>query len=148
MKTLFDWPPLWLCLCLALAYGLRQPNPWPVIGGIQGGLGIGLVVLGLLLMVLAVWEMARARTTVIPRQSPKALVTSGIFRLTRNPIYLGDAMVLLGAILWWRAALALPLVPAFMLVIHWRFIRGEETALKSAFPDSFAAWAAQVRRWI
>jgi protein-S-isoprenylcysteine O-methyltransferase Ste14 len=148
MKTLFDWPPLWLFACLALAYGLRQPEPWPLIGMLRGGLAIGFVGLGLLLMALAAWEMMRARTTVIPRQKPSALVTSGIFQFSRNPIYLGDALILLGAIIWWQTGLALPLVPAFMLVIHRRFIRGEETALRSAFPDEFDLWAARVRRWI
>lgn len=148
MKTLFDWPPLWLLLCLALAYGLRQPEPWPLVGALRGVLAVGFVGVGLLLMAMAVWEMMRARTTVIPRQKPNALVTSGIFRVSRNPIYLGDALVLLGAIIWWQAGLALPLVPAFMLVIHRRFIQGEETALRSAFPDEFDGWAARVRRWI
>ncbi len=53
-----------------------------------------LFVAGLLLTVLAMTEMARAKTTIIPRKDPNALVTSGIFRFTRNPIYLGDLFFL------------------------------------------------------
>lgn len=63
---------------------------------------------------LAFWEFLRARTSVIPRQMPSAFLKRGIYRLTRNPIYLGDAMVLAGGlILRWDVLAALPLVPAF-----------------------------------
>ena len=89
-----------------------------------------------------------ARTTVIPRRNPAALVTGGVFRLTRNPIYLGDAALLTGAILWWDAPAALPLVPAFVWLITRRFIRDEEARLRAAFGADFDRWAARVRRWL
>jgi protein-S-isoprenylcysteine O-methyltransferase Ste14 len=92
--------------------------------------------------------MAAARTTVIPRRAPAALVTGGVFALSRNPIYLGDALVLAGAILWWDAPLALPLIPAFVAIITRRFILGEEAALARAFGPAWQAWSARVPRWI
>jgi protein-S-isoprenylcysteine O-methyltransferase Ste14 len=110
--------------------------------------GQGLVVLGALLMGAAVVQMSLARTTVIPRRSPSALVTSGLFSLSRNPIYLGDGLILTGAILWLDAVLALPLLFSFVWLIQTRFIRDEETRLTEAFGPEFDLWAAHTRRWV
>ncbi|MBL9061565.1 MAG: isoprenylcysteine carboxylmethyltransferase family protein [Tabrizicola sp.] len=96
----------------------------------------------------AVVQMSLARTTVIPRRSPSALVTSGLFSLSRNPIYLGDGLILTGAILWLDAVLALPLLFSFVWLIQTRFIRDEETRLTEAFGPEFDLWAAHTRRWV
>jgi protein-S-isoprenylcysteine O-methyltransferase Ste14 len=92
--------------------------------------------------------MALARTTVIPRRDPSALVTGGVFGWSRNPIYLADAIVLTGAVLWLDAVLALPLVAVFVWLIQTRFIRDEEARLTLAFGPEFDLWAARVRRWV
>ena len=99
-------------------------------------------------MGLALVGMVRARTTFIPRRDPAALVTGGLFGITRNPIYLADVMILAGAILWWGALLALPLVPLFMVWITRRYILDEEARLRAAFGPDYEAWAARVPRWI
>ena len=118
---------------------------WPGPG--FGTLGLTLIAAGLALMLAAVLTMAWARTTFVPRRNPTALVTAGVFRLSRNPIYLGDALVLLGAILWWGAWLALPLVPLFMIFITRRYIRDEEARLHAGFGAEYEAWSSQVPRW-
>jgi protein-S-isoprenylcysteine O-methyltransferase Ste14 len=143
-----DWPPLWLAGALAAAAVLDRLIPLALLG--EGGRlpGALLGLAGLALMALAVVRMAAARTTVIPRRAPAALVTGGVFALSRNPIYLGDALVLAGAILWWDAPLALPLIPAFVAIITRRFILGEEAALARAFGPAWQAWSARVPRWI
>jgi protein-S-isoprenylcysteine O-methyltransferase Ste14 len=140
-------PPLWLALHLAAAWLLHWVSP-SVFGGWGAGLGKTLVLLGLLLMAAAVAQMALARTTVIPRRDPSALVTGGVFAWSRNPIYLGDALILLGAILWLDAILALPLVASFVWLIQTRFIRDEEARLTLAFGPEFDLWAARTRRWV
>ena len=99
-------------------------------------------------MVGAVAQMALAKTTVIPRRNPSALVTRGLFQLSRNPIYLGDALILAGAILWLDAVLALPLVFSFVWLIQTRFIRDEEARLTETFGPEFDLWAARTRRWL
>lgn len=120
----------------------------PAIFGAAGRLiGPVLVGTGLALMGAAILQMARHRTTVIPRRDPSALVTAGVFSLSRNPIYLGDALILLGAILWLDAGLALPLVASFVWLIQTRFIRDEEARLTLAFGPEFDLWAARTRRW-
>jgi protein-S-isoprenylcysteine O-methyltransferase Ste14 len=142
-----DIPPSWLALHIAAAWVVSVVSP-PVFGGLGRVLGPGLVVLGLLLMAAAVAQMALARTTVIPRRDPSALVTGGVFGWSRNPIYLADAILLTGAILWLDAVLALPLVAVFFWLIQTRFIRDEEARLTLAFGPEFDLWAARVRRWV
>ena len=142
-----DIPPSWLALHIAAAWLVSFVSP-SVFGGIGRMAGQGLVVLGALLMGAAVAQMTLARTTVIPRRSPSALVTSGLFAWSRNPIYLADALILLGGILWLDAVLALPLLFSFVWLIQTRFIRDEETRLTEAFGPEFDLWAARTRRWV
>lgn len=139
-----DIPPLWLALALAASRGLGQV--WP--GPSQGWLGIPVVVAGFCLLLVAVLTMRRARTTFIPRRDPSALVTGGVFGFSRNPIYLADALILSGAILYWGAWVALPVVPLFMVLITQRYIRDEEARLRAGFGPAYEAWAAHVPRWV
>lgn len=142
-----DLPPLWLLAHLLALWALR-PLDALALGGWARLPGALLFGAGLLLMLVAVIEMTRARTTVIPHLEPDALVTSGVFRFTRNPIYLGDAMVLAGAALWSGTGLGLLLVPLFMAIIARRFIGPEEARLRRHFGAAFEDWAATTRRWV
>ena len=137
-----DIPPMWLLGCAVLTWLGRDMLALPSWAGTL------LVVLGLALMAAAVWEMRAQRTTVIPHMAPNALISSGIFAHTRNPIYLGDALILAGLALRWDAPVGLLLVPVFMAIIQTRFIHAEEARLAAAFPDAFATYKARVRRWI
>lgn len=143
-----DWPPVWLAGFALGARILGFLAPVPVPGGWGPVLGMVVVVAALVLMGAAAVQMALARTTLIPRQAPSALVTGGVFRLSRNPIYLADVLLLVGLILSWDALLSLMLVPAFVWVIQERFIRGEEERLLEAFGDDYLIYCATVRRWI
>ena len=144
MLRQIDIPPVWLALALAASFGLGRI--WSGAG--FGWIGLAVVLAGLALMLAAVLTMVKARTTFIPRRDPTALVTTGVFGLSRNPIYLGDALVLFGAILYWGAWIALPLVPAFMILITRRYIREEESRLRLGFGQAYEAWAAHVPRWV
>jgi len=88
------------------------------------------------------------RTSLIPRERPDKLVTTGLYRVSRNPIYLADTAILLGLILIWDALPSLVLVPLFMKVIEWRFIRREEALIRAHFGAAFDAYCARVRRWL
>lgn len=145
-----DIPPVWLVICILAAWGQATylPVSWGLGGGWSTYVGGALVLGGILLAVLAVLEMRRAKTTVIPHQEPSALVTSGVFSFTRNPIYLADVMILLGLVMWWGAVIALILVPLFLMTIERRFILPEEARLKAAFGEAFDAYAAKVHRWL
>jgi protein-S-isoprenylcysteine O-methyltransferase Ste14 len=147
---LIDIPPVWLLLCILVAWGQSRYLPIDWGSGATWTLyvGGGLVVGGIVLAVLAVLEMRKAKTTVIPHMEPDALVTTGVFSFTRNPIYLADVMILLGLILWWGAIISLILVPLFLMMIERRFIIPEEARLRAAFGEAFDAYVEKVHRWL
>jgi protein-S-isoprenylcysteine O-methyltransferase Ste14 len=145
--AVIDLPPVWLALHVAVAWVLSLVSP-PVFGSFGSLAGFWLIGLGILVTLLAAAQMALARTTVIPRRTPASLVTSGLFAVSRNPIYLSDLLILLGAILWLDAVLALPLLPGLAWLIQTRFILDEEARLAASFGAEFDLWAARTRRWI
>ena len=148
-RDLIDLPPAWATLAGAIMWLLARHLPVFDFNGPDWRLaGIALIVAGLILMAWSAVHFWMARTTVIPRRNASALVTDGPYRFSRNPIYLGDAMALVGWGLFLGALSAFVVLPGFVMLINRRFIRGEEAALKAAFPDEFAAFARRTRRWI
>ena len=149
MKWL-DLPPVWLAGFVALAWAQAQFMPMGLgfDGAVSDLLGGVLVGGGVLLMLLAVVEMRKHRTTIIPHNTPSSLVQSGIFSRTRNPIYLGDALVLAGLILRFEAVLSLALIPIFVWVIERRFILPEEGRMRREFKADFARYERKTRRWV
>lgn len=148
MRLTLDWPPLWLAAFAGLAWA--QAQLWPP-GGLPGAVrtaGSVLVAAGVLLMLAAAVEFRRHRTTILPHGMPRALVTTGVYRFTRNPIYLADVVILAGLVLRWDALPSLLLVPLLAAVLHRRFVRPEEARLRAAFGPAFEAWAARTRAWI
>lgn len=150
MGKWIDLPPVWLAGFLAVAWaqsvyypaGLGFGGAW---ADFAGGLLIGG---GVLLMALAFFEFRRHRTTLMPHETPERLVQSGIFSRSRNPIYLADALLLLGFILRWDAVLSLPLLPVFVWVIEKRFVEPEEDRMRRKFRMDFARYCEKTRRWI
>jgi protein-S-isoprenylcysteine O-methyltransferase Ste14 len=108
------------------------------------------VIDGVFCCLAGVYCFRRARTTVDPLHPHKAsqLVTGGIYRVSRNPMYLGFAILLLA----WAVLLASPWmllgVPAFMLYIQRFQILPEERVLADLFGSEFATYCARVRRWL
>lgn len=148
VATWLDWPPLWTAGGVILIWLLSLVLAVPVLGQFAPGLALAFLLLGLWLMANAAFRMWRARTTVNPRGQPTALVSDGIFGLTRNPIYLGDAFVLLAATVWWQSLLGLVVLAGFVWIITERFIKVEEARLQAAFGEAAEAWFARVRRWV
>lgn len=150
MLKWIDIPPAWLLLCLVIAWAQSIYLPMglslgEVVPDLLGGLLVGG---GLVLMALAVYEMRRQRTTVVPHLEADRLVTTGIFSRTRNPIYAGDVLVLAGLVLTWDAILSLPLVPILLWVLERRFVIPEEDRLRRKFRADFARYAQNTRRWV
>ena len=92
----------------------------------------------------------QANTTVNPTTpvASTALVVRGVYRLTRNPMYLGFALLLLALAVWLGKMSALLLVPLFMAYLQHFQIRPEEDALHARFGASFDTYCQQVRRWL
>ena len=149
-KELMKWidiPPVWTVLFLVIAWWIARLQPdWLRLE--LHFLHIALLGAGLALMIAAVLEMRRRRTTVIPHMEASHLVTTGVFGMSRNPIYLADTFFVAGFALLWGAPVALILVPIFMRIITQRFILPEEAGLQAKFPEEFARYAETTRRWI
>ena len=143
-----DLPPVWLALAVSITWWISALQPavlqldLPVLD-LFGALLVGA---GIVLMLLAVVEMRKKHTTVIPHQEASHLVITGIFARTRNPIYLGDAFVLAGLALRWDTPVALILVPLFVFTITQRFILPEEDRLRRKFRADFAGYCQKTRR--
>ena len=147
MKYL-DYPPVWLAGSLAVAWGLARFFPQTVYElPFKWLVALVLLLAGVVLMALAIKEMRRTKTTIVPREDPNALVTSGIFKRTRNPIYLGDLLILAAGIVWWGSVSAILLLWLFPFVINRRFIEGEEDKMREFFGAAFDVWSAKTKRW-
>jgi len=148
LGKLIDTPPVWLALFAALAWLQGRGLGLVETGGGQRAAGWALLVAGAALLVAAALEFRRNRTTIMPHETPRALIAGGVYRVSRNPIYLGDALILAGLCLLFGAPDALWLVPGFMMLITRRFIRPEEARLRAAFGDAAERYMARVRRWL
>jgi len=111
---------------------------------------IGLVplVLGVGVVLAADQQFKRAGTTVKPFQPSTALVTTGVYGLTRNPMYLSMVLMLIAFALFMNHVGPVLLIPVFIYVIQGRFILAEEQMLEKAFGESYRVYKGSVRRWI
>jgi protein-S-isoprenylcysteine O-methyltransferase Ste14 len=110
--------------------------------------GWGLIAAAMALMAASAYWFRRGKTSIIPRQTPEMLLTEGPYRLSRNPIYLADAVILTGWTFVVGAPFGLLAVPLFVWIVNRRFISGEEAVLSEKFATDYAAWRQRTRRWI
>lgn len=144
-----DIPPVWLLGMMGVGWLQSVVLPGLTYEVLVAQLvGAGLAAVGVALMVWSVAAFRAHRTSVVPHQTPARIITTGPFRFTRNPIYLGDAAVLAGAVLWWGAWPSLLLIPLFVWIIGRRFIAPEEARLKESFAAEFADFAKKSPRWL
>lgn len=141
-----DYPPIWTALFALLIWLIGRALPSGA--ALLVAVGWLIVLASLALMVWAAVYFKRAATSINPHGQPTALITGGPFNWSRNPIYLADALLLIGLCLALRALPALLLIPIFISVLTRRFIIPEEARLAAAFPVDFAAYAKRVRRWL
>jgi protein-S-isoprenylcysteine O-methyltransferase Ste14 len=143
-------PPIWMFAYLLIAAALSYSTGWTRIPGLPiVPLGVGLTVLGIALSVTAAVLFRREGTELDPTsRSNRKLVTSGPFRFTRNPMYLGLVIVTLG-IAFWVGAWPMFLAPvATFATANWVHIPFEEGKMRNQFGQAFDAYARKVRRWI
>lgn len=125
-----------------LPLGGRAPRPALVI---LGWLGI------LLGLAYAGWGLAtffRARTAIMPIRPASRLVTSGPYRFSRNPMYVGLSVLYVGLALLFDVGWPLLLLPGVLALLQVLVIRKEERYLASAFGNEYAEYRQRVRRWL
>ncbi|MDL0432667.1 isoprenylcysteine carboxylmethyltransferase family protein [Marinobacter sp. TBZ242] len=145
-------PPLLLVLIIGAAmWGISAPtSPVPMDDTFRRVAAIVIFVVGALFPVLGVVAFLRARTTVDPRtpEASSALVRSGIYRYSRNPMYVGFALWLLAWSVFLGPGWELLGVVFFVLYMNHFQIVPEERALRALFGEEFRAYEQQVRRWL
>jgi protein-S-isoprenylcysteine O-methyltransferase Ste14 len=109
--------------------------------------GAVLVVCGILFTIWAARLFAIAKTGVVPFSESTSLVTSGPYRFTRNPMYLGMVIALLGIAVILGSLTPFIVVPAFVVLITYLFILPEEGHMERAFGDAYLERKRHVRRW-
>jgi protein-S-isoprenylcysteine O-methyltransferase Ste14 len=145
-------PPLALCAAFALAIvalGHFAPfanMPFPghrIAAAVLLLSGIGVAAVGVV-------QFRLAQTTVNPVVPDRAssMVTTGVFALSRNPMYLGMALALLGLAAWRSTLPGYVLVPLFGVYMNEFQIKPEERALLARFSEEFSAYMSKVRRWV
>ena len=142
-------PPVVALMFIVIAYFLGRFAPLPFSPPpILRYMGLVLSFVGFLLGIGAFLEFRKARTTLDPHGSAKQLVTSGIYRFTRNPIYLGFLLMVIGlplnSGLYWGIVLA----PFYVFMMNRLIIQHEESYLERKFGKTFTGYTSRVRRWL
>jgi protein-S-isoprenylcysteine O-methyltransferase Ste14 len=143
-------PPIWALVYVLLAAAISWLLSWPKMPGFPlPPLGIALVTVPWILPVWAIILFRREGTEVNPTSSTnRRLVTSGPYRFTRNPMYLGLVVVTLGIAVWvgaWPMFLA-PV--AVFATANWVHIPFEEAKMRRQFGATYDDYVARVRRWL
>jgi protein-S-isoprenylcysteine O-methyltransferase Ste14 len=145
------WPPLLLVVAVLAGVGLGRyaPLPWPGLDDTAARfVGYGLGLAGLALVVWAAMTLWRHKTTVLPNKGVSELVTDGPFRFRRNPIYIGDALIMLGIGEISKNVWLVILVPVFLALVTWLAILPEERHLEAKFGERWRAYRDRTRRLI
>lgn len=109
-----------------------------------------LIAIGLSIDVMAIVSFRKAKTTINPLSPGKTskLVVSGVYRFTRNPMYLGMLIILIGCAIWFGSVLNVIVLAAFVAYITIFQIKPEEARLEELFGDELRAYMNKVRRWV
>ncbi len=149
MKGFPDLPPIWFAASwlLILIVGRLTPDWATPIGG-HVSLGWGFTLTGLSLILWAAFWFWRKRTTIEPHHKATTLLVEGPYRISRNPIYLGLAVILAGSIIGRGIWFGIPVLIGFIAIIQKRFVVPEEAGLREVFGAEADAYLAKTRAWI
>ncbi|NOZ42873.1 MAG: isoprenylcysteine carboxylmethyltransferase family protein [Alphaproteobacteria bacterium] len=143
-------PPVVFALCLT---GIIVANIYDLIpiallsGPIRYG-GVILILPGLALPLWGARLFRRHQTNIVPYKKPDRIVTTGPFRWSRNPMYLGLLLLLLGVAMLYTTAFSFVFPLVFFLIANRWYIPYEEERMHEAFGDAFLSYKARVRRWL
>jgi protein-S-isoprenylcysteine O-methyltransferase Ste14 len=147
MKNILPPTYLWISIGVMIALHFLLPLviivpwPWSLAGIIQ-------LALGAVINILADREFKEANTTVKPFKESSAMITDGVFQISRNPMYLGFALILIGIAVLLGSLTPFVVIPIFALLMDQIFIRVEEQMLEEKFVLTWLDYKRRVRRWI
>lgn len=147
LPRIYPLPFMLALLALMLLLSALFPGG-PAFGVTVGVVGVIVLGAGVALIAVAAGLFRRRQTTLNPHGESAALVQDGLYRYSRNPMYLGMLLVLAGVALWLGHVAALVVPPVFVWVVSSQNIRREEQMLEARFGDAYRAYRQRVRRWI
>ena len=112
------------------------------------GIGCAVLLAGVVVAWAALSELKRHRTTVEPGQRPTALVTSGVFGFTRNPLYITLLLVVSSIAVMVNSLWLIVSAALLWLTLDRVIVRAEEKILDEVFPEEYLAYRSRVRRWV
>ena len=147
MKGFPDLPPIWFAAMAGLVWALSR---WVPLISFEVSIWLARVpmAIGLALILWSAFWFWSKKTPIEPNHVPKALIVEGPYRVSRNPIYLGLLLILIGWALSEGGLSGFLPVAAFPFIITARFIRGEEDGLRAAFGQEADAYIARTSRWL
>jgi protein-S-isoprenylcysteine O-methyltransferase Ste14 len=142
-------PPTWLFNALAamvllhffVPLAILIPYPWNTVG-------IAPLLAGIYLNLAADRSFKKHGTTVKPFETSSALVTTGVFRLSRHPMYLGMVFILTGVAVLLGSLSPYIIIPVFAMLMDRMFVTTEESMLEARFGDQWKDYRSNVRRWL
>lgn len=142
-------PPLIFLSGLILGGIVTYFYPFPMmIGGLAVILGNLLFLSGIAVIAIIYLQMKRAKTNIEPWKPTTKILDTGFYGISRNPIYLGLALIYLGISCFFNSIWFLPFLPIVLFVIHYGVILREEKYLESKFGEEYLDYKKRVRRWI
>ena len=149
LTRLWLLPPAWFLVFNALLVALDRlwpiaqltHSPWSFLGWVPILIGCGLCL-------TVAWRFRRRHTTFRPFYESSALLTTGVFRRSRNPAYVGLVLAMAGVAFNAGSLSVWVVPPLFAAFLQWRFIRAEECMLGERFGTEYEAYRKRVRRWV
>ena len=141
-------PPIVYLASILVGFGLNAVWPVRVVAYVIEPLGGWLILLGVALFTLSVREFRRARTPIRTRKPVTAVIATGPYRFSRNPIYLSFTLLQLGLGVWANNAWLVGLLIPTLVLMSYGVIAREERYMAQKFGDEYLRYRASVRRWI
>ena len=142
-------PPVIYALALAVGWGIQQALPLPTLPLNTARLvGLPIAIVGLVCAGLSVATMVSGHGTLNTDGASQELVAKGLYRLSRNPMYLALSIQYAGVAIALDQPWALLLLPALLIYVQTMVIAREEAYLAHAFGQKYANYKAHVRRWL
>jgi protein-S-isoprenylcysteine O-methyltransferase Ste14 len=141
-------PPVVYLVSILVGFGLNAIWPVKVLPHALEPMGLVLVLLAIPLFALSVREFRRARTPIRTRKPVTAVIRTGPYRFSRNPIYLSFTLLQLGLGMWANSAWVVGMLIPTLVLMSYGVIAREERYMAQKFGEEYLRYTAAVRRWI
>jgi len=142
-------PPTWMLIAIIAMLILNFILPLSrIVPPLWNLIGLIFLASGMILNLIADNVFKQARTTVKPYQESSSLVTNGVFQISRNPMYLGMVLILMGIAFLLRSLSPFLMIILFAILIDRTYVRVEEQMLAEKFGAKWQAYKASTKRWL